>query len=99
MQDQVDFLHLDNQDKQETFLQVNAILLKGVARQAQSIQNNKFALLFQCLKKEERDKIVFCRQIRSNLSYKLILSKSLGMVHKEQAFLQVDTIKIAWHGP
>ena len=81
MQDKVDFLHLDKQNKQETFLQVNAILLKGVARQAQSIQNNKFALLFQCLKKEERDKIVFLQ------------------VDKEQPFLQVDTIKIAWHGP
>ena len=47
--EEVDFLHADNY---ESLLQVDTIILMGMAKYSQSSQNRKFTMSLQYLKKE-----------------------------------------------
>ena len=76
VRDEFNFLHAD---KHETILQVGTIILVGMARPAQTTQNNKFAKSFQYLKKEVRDEVDFFVQMSITVIYKLILSFLMGV--------------------
>ena len=81
MSDEVDFLHVD---KDESFLQADAIIIDGMFMHSQSSQNSKFAMSFQYLRREVRDEVNFCVQI--NISFLQVDFKTLGKSPK------VDTI-------
>ena len=51
MSDEVDFLH---EGKHESFLQIDTMILNGIIKHSQSLQNNTFAMSLQCFKKEVR---------------------------------------------
>ena len=50
------FLHAD---KHETLLQIDSIILMGMAKYSQSSQNGKFAMSLQYLKKKVKLKFIF----------------------------------------
>ena len=54
--DEVDFLHVD---KQESLLQIDAIILVEMVKHFQSSQNSKFAMSLQYPKKEVRGEVDF----------------------------------------
>ena len=98
MKDEVDFLPAD---KRQKFLQIDTIIFLCVARHAQVIQNVKFVISLQYLKKEVSNEVDFLhadkrenRKIAISLQY-LNKKKKLGMkliflhVDKHQNFLQV----------
>ena len=60
MNSEVDFLHTD---KHENVLQIDIMVLMGMAKHLQSSQSNKFAMSLQYLKKEVTDEFDFftCR--------------------------------------
>ena len=68
MSDEVDFLH---EDKHESLLQIDTLILKGMVKHFQSSQNNKFAIYLQYLKEEIRDEVDF-NTLGIKVSYKLI---------------------------
>ena len=94
MSDEVDFLHVD---KDENFLQADAIIIDGMFMHSQSSQNSKFAMSFQYLRREVRDEVNFCMQINisflqvdfktlgTKVSYKVILSLTMGMTKHYQS--------------
>ena len=49
MSDEGDFLHAD---KHESLIQIDTMILIGIANHTQSSQNSKFAMSLQYLKKE-----------------------------------------------
>ena len=71
MNDEVDFLHVD---KHESMMQIDTMILMGMAKHSQSSRNSKFAISLQYLKKEVLDEVDFCLQINITVSYKLILT-------------------------
>ena len=46
-------------DKHERLLQIDSIILMGMAKHSQSSQNSKFAMSLQYLKKEVKDEVDF----------------------------------------
>ena len=54
--DEVDFLHAD---KHESLLQINSMILMGVAKHSQGSQNSKFEMSLQYVKKEVKDEVDF----------------------------------------
>ena len=99
MKDEVDFLPAD---KHQKFLQIDTIIFLCVARHAQIIQNVKFVISLQYLKKEVSNEVDFLhadkhenRKIAISLQYLKKKKKKLGMkliflhVDKHQNFLQV----------
>ena len=56
MSDEVDFLHAD---KHESLLQIDTMVLMGIAKHSQSSQNSKFVMSLQYLKKGVRDEVIF----------------------------------------
>ena len=54
--DEVDFLH---EGKYESLIQIDTMILMGMAKHSQSSQNSKFAMSLQYLKKEVRDEADF----------------------------------------
>ena len=48
-----------NADKHESLLQIDSIILMGMAKHSQSSQNSKFAMSLQYLKKEVKDEVDF----------------------------------------
>ena len=56
MSDEVDFLHADNH---ESLLQIDRMILMGMVKYSQSLQNSKFAMSLQYLKKEVKDEVDF----------------------------------------
>ena len=71
MNDEVDFLHVD---KHESMMQIDTMILMGMAKHSQSSRNSKFAISLQYLNKEVLDEVDFCLQINITVSYKLILT-------------------------
>ena len=69
--DEVDFLH---EDKIKVFNKLIVSLWVGIARHAQSTQNNKFAISLQFSRKTWRTKLNFCLQINVKALFKLVLS-------------------------
>ena len=65
----LNFLHIDNH---ESFLQIDTMIFDGCVKHSESSQNSKFVMSLQYLKKEIRDKWVFCMQINIKVSFKLI---------------------------
>ena len=56
MIDEVDFLHAD---KHESLLQINSMILMGVAKHSQGSQNSKFEMSLQYVRKEVKDEVDF----------------------------------------
>ena len=54
--DEVDFLHAD---KHESSIQIDTMILMGMAKHSQISQNSKFAMSLQYPKKEVRDEVYF----------------------------------------
>ena len=54
--DEVDFLPAD---KHESLLQIDTMILMGIAKHSQSSQNSKLAMFLQYLKEEVRDELDF----------------------------------------
>ena len=54
--DVFDFLHAD---KLKSLIQIDTMILMGIAKHFQSSQNSKFAMFLKYLKKEVRDEIDF----------------------------------------
>ena len=71
MNDEVDFLYVD---KHESMMQIDTMILMGMAKHSQSSRNSKFAISLQYLNKEVLDEVDFCLQINITVSYKLILT-------------------------
>ena len=71
MNDEVDFLHVD---KHESMMQIDTMILMGMAKHSQNSRNSKFAISLQYLNKEVLDEVDFCLQINITVSYKLILT-------------------------
>ena len=71
MNDEVDILHVD---KHESMMQIDTMILMGMAKHSQSSRNSKFAISLQYLNKEVLDEVDFCLQINITVSYKLILT-------------------------
>ena len=51
--------HFVHADKHESFLQIDTMILTGIARHSQSSQNRKFTMSLQYLKEEVRDEVDF----------------------------------------
>ena len=58
--------------------------LMVMVKHSQSSQNSKFAMSLQYLKKEVKDEVDFFMQINIKVSYKLMLSLSMGMNNHSQ---------------
>ena len=72
MMDEIDFLPAD---KRQRFLQSDTNIKGMCAQHAQIVQNNKFAISLQYLKKEMSDAVDFLHeQIGMKAYYRLILS-------------------------
>ena len=56
LSDEVDFLHAD---KHKSLLQIDSMILIGMAKHSQSFQNCKFVMSLQYLKKEVKDEVDF----------------------------------------
>ena len=69
-------------DKNQRFLQIYTIILGCVARHAQIIQSNKFAIC-NILRKKGVMRLIFCIQ---KVFYKLILWFLMGMVKHSQSY-------------
>ena len=54
--DEVDFLHVD---KQESWLQIDTMILMEMVKHSQSSQNSKFAISLQYLKNKVKDEVDF----------------------------------------
>ena len=92
---EVDYLH---EDKHESLLQIDTMILMEMVKHSQSSRNSKFAMSLQYLKKEDKDEVDFLHvdihqsflQVDFNafgieLSYKVILSLLMGMVKHSQS--------------
>ena len=90
MSDEGDFLHAD---KHESLIQIDTMILIGIANHTQSSQNSKFAMLLQYLKKEVRDEVDFLhadKQVDFNIlditvSWKIMLSLLIGIIKHSQS--------------
>ena len=56
LSDEAQFLY---GDKHESLLHINTMILMGMGKHSQKIQNSKFAMSLQYLKKEVRDEVDF----------------------------------------
>ena len=54
MSDKVDFMHAN---KDENYLQIDAMIFERMVKHSQSFQNSKFAMSLQYLEKEVRDEV------------------------------------------
>ena len=92
---EVDFVHAE---KHEGFLQLNTMILIGMAKHSQSSQNSKFAMSLQYLKKEVRDETDFLHADKHQsflqvdfdtlgieVSYKVILLLLMGIIKHSQS--------------
>ena len=95
MSDEGDFLHAD---KHESLIQIDTMILIGIANHTQSSQNSKFAMSLQYLKKEVRDEVDFLHadkhesflQVDFNtlditVSWKIMLSLLTGIIKHSQS--------------
>ena len=71
MSDEVDFLQAD---KHESLVQIDTMILIGIAKHSQSSQKSKFTMYLQYLKKEVRDEVGFLHVDKHQNTYKLISS-------------------------
>ena len=69
MNDKVEFLHAD---KHESLLQIDTMILMGMAKHSQSFQNSEFAMSLQYLQKKLEMNLMCCMQINTKDSYNLI---------------------------
>ena len=56
MSDEIDFLHAGNY---ESLIQIDTMVLMGMAKHSQTSRNRKFAMSLQYLKKQVRDEVDF----------------------------------------
>ena len=68
----------------KVFYKLVVSFLLVIASQAQSIQDSKFVISLQYLKKKELMKLIFCMQINIKLSYKLIPLMLVGLTRPPQ---------------
>ena len=73
--DEVDILHAD---KHESLIQIDTMVLMGMAKHSQSSQNSKFAMSLQYLKKEVRDEVDFLHADKHQ-SFLLVDFNTLGI--------------------
>ena len=72
MSDEVDFLH---EDKHESLLKIDTMILMGMVKHSQSSQIIKLAMSLQCLKKEVRDEVDFLHADKYEVSNKFISTR------------------------
>ena len=85
-------------DEHETLLQIDIMILMGMAKHSQRFQSSKFTISLQYLKKVVRDKVDFLHadkhqsflQVDFNtlgikVSYKVIISLLMGMIKHSQS--------------
>ena len=68
-----DFLNEDKHQSWYWYYKLILPFLVAMARHAHITQNNKFALNSQYLQIKGRDEVLFCVQVNTKLSYKVIL--------------------------
>ena len=93
LSDEVDFLHAD---KHKSLLQIDSMILIGMAKHSQSFQNRKFVMSLQYLKKEVKDEVDFLHADKhqslpkvsilwtSKFPTRSILSLLMGMIKHSQ---------------
>ena len=69
--DEVDFLPTD---KHESVMQIDTMILIGMAKHFESPQKSKFAMFLQYLKEEVRNEVDFLHADKYQNFYKLILT-------------------------
>ena len=67
--DKVNLLHAN---KHGILPQIDTMIMMGMVKHFQSSQNSMFVMSLQCLKKKLEMKLIFCKQINTEVTYKLI---------------------------
>ena len=86
---EVDFLH---EDKHKSLLQIDIMILIGMAKHSQSFQNRKFVMSLQYLKKEVKDEVDFLHADKHQ-SFLKVYFNTLGI----KVSYKVDIIIINGH--
>ena len=90
LSDEVDFLHAD---KHKSLLQIDSMILIGMAKHSQSFQNRKFVMSLQYVKKEVKDEVDFMAkhsQSFQNRKFVMSLQYVKKEVKDEVDFLHAD---------
>ena len=95
MSDEIDFLHAGNY---ESLIQIDTMVLMGMAKHSQTSRNRKFAMSLQYLKKQVRDEVDFLYADKHQsflqfdfntfgikVSYEAILSLAIGIIKHSQS--------------